>query len=100
MYLDNKKIEINTIDNNWKFGSLITKRLQKRSGGYQNLDARGNQILINYRNSPSPQKIAQQIGLGDILNKKIAPTLIEDRVILIAVTASSVQDFHDTPIRF
>ncbi|MDJ0679466.1 MAG: CHASE2 domain-containing protein [Xenococcaceae cyanobacterium MO_167.B52] len=97
LYLDDKEIEINTIDNNWKFGSLITRRLEKRSGGYQNLDARGNQILINYRNSPSPQKIAQQIGLGDILNKKIAPTLIEDRVILIAVTASSVQDSHDTP---
>ncbi|MDJ0649917.1 MAG: CHASE2 domain-containing protein, partial [Xenococcaceae cyanobacterium MO_188.B19] len=97
LYLDNKKIEINTIDNKWKFGSLIAKRLQKRSGGYQNLDARGNQILINYRNTHNPQKIVQQIGLGDILNKKIAPTLIEDRVILIAVTASSVQDSHDTP---
>ncbi len=75
----------------------MTKKLQKRSAGYQKLDARGNQILINYRHTRDPQKIAQQITLGNILNKKIDRTLIQDRIVLIGVTASSIQDVHDTP---
>lgn len=98
LYLENKNIEINTIDNDWQFSSVISKRLQKYSSGYQNLDARGNQILINYRNTRNPHKIAPQITLGDILNQQeLDSNLIKDRIILIAVTASSVQDYHDTP---
>ncbi|MGK7952469.1 MAG: CHASE2 domain-containing protein [Xenococcaceae cyanobacterium] len=95
LYLEDKGIAIDTIDNNWQFGSVVTQRLQKRSGGYQNLDGRGNQILINYRSLP--QQLAEKVSLGDILNNQIDRTLIQDRVILIGVTASSVQDWHDTP---
>ena len=69
LYLKDRGIAIDTIDNNWQFGSVVTQRLQKRSGGYQNLDGRGNQILINYRHNP--QQIAEQVSLGDILNDKI-----------------------------
>ncbi len=95
LYLEDRGIAIDTIDNNWQFGSVVTQRLQKLSGGYQNLDGRGNQILINYRHNP--QQIAEKVSLGDILNNQIDRTLIQDRVILIGVTASSVQDWHDTP---
>lgn len=98
LYLSDRNIPINTVDNNWQFGSLITQRLQKRTGGYQNLDARGNQILINYRNTKNPQKVAPQVSLADILDStKIDADLIKNRIILIGVTASSVQDWHDTP---
>lgn len=97
LYLEDKKIAISTVNNNWQFGSIVTQRLQKRSGGYQNLDGRGNQILINYRHTQNPQQIAEKVSLGDILNDKIDPSLIQDRVVFIGVIASSVQDWHDTP---
>ena len=99
LYLEDREIAIKTIKDNWQFGSLVTKRLKQRSGGYQNLDAQGNQLLINFRNTPDPEQIAPEISLGDILNQKVnfEPTLIKDRVVLICVTAPSVQDFHDTP---
>lgn len=99
LYLEDRQIAIKTIKDNWQFGSLVTKRLQQSNGGYQNLDAQGNQLLINYRNTLDPEQIAPEISLGDILNQNesFEPTLIKDRVVLICVTAPSVQDFHDTP---
>jgi CHASE2 domain-containing sensor protein len=99
-YLNNKKIPVNTFKNEWKFGSLITNRLENNSGGYQNLDAAGTQILINYRHLQEPEKIAQQITLRDVLNENketFDPNWIKDRVILIGVVASSIQDSNSTP---
>ena len=99
LYLEDEGIAIETVEDNWQFGSLVTKRLQKRSGGYQNLDARGNQLLINYRHTADPMQIARQFSLTDIINqnKNFNPNLVKDKVILIGVTAHDVRDEHDTP---
>ena len=99
-YFNGRKIPVVTVKNEWKFGSLITNRLEKHSGGYKNLDAAGNQILINYRSIREPQKIAQQVNLRDILNENkdnFDQNWIKDRVVLIGVVASSIQDSHQTP---
>ncbi|NEP02749.1 MAG: CHASE2 domain-containing protein [Symploca sp. SIO2E9] len=95
-YLSAKDIPVETIGKDWKFGSIVTKRLQSRSGGYQNLDAKGNQLLINYRNT---LQIAQQVTVRDVLDDSeyFNPAWVKDRVILIGVTAESVPDIHDTP---
>ena len=69
------------------------KRLEPRSGGYQNLDARGNQVLINYRATP---QIAQRVTIEDVLTGKLEPEWVKDRVVFIGITAPSVQDYHDT----
>lgn len=99
LYFEAKGITVSTTENNWQFDSLLTKRLQKHSGGYQNLDSRGNQVLINYRHTSDPQRITRQVSVGDILNQNnnFDLSLIKDRVVLIGVTAASVQDLHDTP---
>jgi CHASE2 domain-containing sensor protein len=83
-----------TPEQNWQFGNVVFKRLESRSGGYQNLDARGNQVLINYR--PTPQ-IAQQVTVEEVLTGKLDPKWVKDRVVLIGVVAPSIQDYHDTP---
>lgn len=95
-YLKSQQIPVTTIDKNWKFGNTIIKRLQTRSGGYQNLDASGNQLLINYRNTPI---IAQQITIRDILenSNKFNPNWVKNRIVLIGITATSIRDIHDTP---
>src|SRR5919199_3322061 len=94
-YLKAKGIAAKTTsEKNWQFKSVVFKRLEPRSGGYQNLDARGNQVLINYR-ATSP--IAQQVTINDVLTGKLKPESVRNRVVLIGVTAPSVQDYHDTP---
>ncbi|MFB8792150.1 MAG: CHASE2 domain-containing protein [Potamolinea sp.] len=81
-------------EQNWQFGSVVFKRLESHSGGYQNLDARGNQVLINYRATP---QIAQQVTIEEVLSGKLEPEWVKDRVVLIGVTAASIQDYHHTP---
>ena len=75
--------------------SVVFHRLSSRSGGYQNLDAGGSQILINYRLASN---IAQQVSVRDVMEEKIDSSWIKDRMILIGVVASSIQDDHKTSI--
>ena len=94
-FLEAKGIPITvTPENDWKFGSSVFKSLETHAGGYQKLDARGNQVLLNYRSSA---EIAQQVTVTDVLNNQIDPTWVKNRVVLVGVTADSVQDDHDTP---
>ena len=85
-----------TIDKSLQFGSTVLPRLQPRTGGYQPADARGSQILLNYRASPTPQAIAQQATLTQVLNGQINPNIIKDRLVLIGVS-SPLNDNWATP---
>lgn len=98
-YLNAKGISVKAQADDWMFGSILAKRSETRSGGYQNLDAGGNQLLLHYRNTPDPEKIAQQVTFRDVLNgsDRFDPAWVKERVVLIGVTAASIQDFHDTP---
>lgn len=91
---------ITTVENDWKFGAIIVKRLEKHSGGYQHLDAKGNQLLIHYRRTSDPTKIAPQVTVRDVLtnSNKFDPDWVKNRIVLIAMTASSDTDIHDTPL--
>nr|WP_242046889.1 CHASE2 domain-containing protein [Fischerella sp. FACHB-380] len=94
-YLKANKIPVSiTVDKDWQFGKVVFRRLQSHSGGYQNLDARGNQILINYR---AHSQIARRISIEEILTGKFEPEWINNKVVLIGVSAASVQDNHTTP---
>ena len=94
-YFFHRNIPITTVDNNWQFGSKVINRLVNGSAGYQKFDPRGNQLLISYRRTP---QLAQQVTIRDILDERetFDPNWIEDRIILIGVTAKSVPDVHDT----
>ncbi len=75
-------------------GSAKFKQLAPHTGGYQQLDARGYQVLLNYRASGVA---ATQITLADLLNDSIDANLLRDRVILIGTTAKSFKDYLPTP---
>lgn len=96
-YLINQEIKVEVVGDSWQFGNVIFKPLKNRSGGYQKLDGRGNQLLINYRNTP---QIAQQLTIRDILagQEYFNPNWIKDRIVLIGMIADSVPDVHDTPL--
>lgn len=53
-------------------------------GGYRQLDDRGFQTLLNYRAS---RQVAQQVTLTDVLSGQVNPEWVQDRIVLIGVTA-------------
>jgi CHASE2 domain-containing sensor protein len=86
-----------TPEKNLQLGSTIFKRMTSRTGGYQPIDARGSQVLLNYRSLSSPDKIAPQVTLTEVLSDRLNPQAVKDRVILIGVTANSAGDYWATP---
>ncbi|MEA5626048.1 CHASE2 domain-containing protein [Nostoc sp. UHCC 0251] len=80
-----------TPEGNLQLGKTIFPNLKSRTGGYQNIDANGGQILLNYRSST---QVAEQVKLTQFLSRPINPSAIKDRIILIGVTAKG--DSPDT----
>jgi CHASE2 domain-containing sensor protein len=80
-----------------QLGNVVFRQLRAHMGGYQQLDDGGYQILLNYRFSPSPQEVAEQVSLEDVLTGKVNPEAVKNRIILIGVTAASAGDNFFTP---
>jgi CHASE2 domain-containing sensor protein/two-component sensor histidine kinase len=92
MYLRAEGIEFQHGDrasNPIEFGSVVLPRFRSNTGGYTKAKAGGNQILLNFRASPQPFKI---VSLTDILSGKVRSSQIRDRIVLIGMTATSVND--------
>ncbi|XGV96991.1 MAG: CHASE2 domain-containing protein [Leptolyngbya sp. BL-A-14] len=68
------------------FGSVELPRFRANTGGYVRADAGGNQILLNFRSHPSPFPV---VSMTDVLQGKVKPEQIRDRIVLIGVTASN-----------
>ncbi|OKH30839.1 adenylate cyclase [[Phormidium ambiguum] IAM M-71] len=72
-----------------QLGQTIFRTLEKDSGGYQQIDPRGHQIMLNYR---STSQIAPRITLTEALNNEFNPNLIKNRIVLIGTIAPSFND--------
>jgi adenylate cyclase len=79
---------------NFVLGKAIFSPLKSNSGGYQRIDAGGEQILLNYRSAQYP---AEVVTLNQVLQNQVNPALIQDRIVLIGSTAPSVKDLFFTP---
>lgn len=75
-------------------GKATLKPIDGSIGAYRQVDASGYQIMLDYRrgNSPTPT-----VTLNDVLQGKVDPKLIKDKVILIGVSAPSLRDSFYTP---
>lgn len=80
-----------------QLGSTVFPALGPRSGGYQGIDTGGHQILLHYRALTTPDQIAPRISLREMLNGQINPATVEDKVVIIGVTAASAGDDWSTP---
>ena len=84
-------------DGSLVLGEATFPPLQSRSGGYQPIDARGYQTMLNYRALSTPSAIADRVSLTQVLNNQVNPEAIADRIVLIGVTAHSLSDDWATP---
>ncbi|BDA76467.1 similar to adenylate cyclase (plasmid) [Calothrix sp. PCC 7716] len=93
IYLENQGIKLDNVEGDeygMKFGSVKLERFLSNSGGYIRADAKGSQILINFRSHPQP---FNTVSLTDVLNKKIAPEKIRNKIVLIGITSPSAKDY-------
>lgn len=94
-YLADQQLTVKPVDHKaLQIGDQVFPTLNKDSGGYQSLDDRGYQIMLNYR---SGNAAARQVTLGDVLNGRVDPTWVKDKLVLIGTTAPSVKDLFVTP---
>ena len=77
-----------------KLGRGTFIRFQENDGGYVRADGGGYQILLNYRGT---QENFEIVSMTDILEDRIPPDMMRDRLVLIGTTAQSLNDLFYTP---
>jgi CHASE2 domain-containing sensor protein len=75
-------------------GNQVFRQINGKTGGYQQVDAGGSQILLNYRATP---QIADTISLSQILAGQVDPNSVKDRIVLIGLTSDDTADTWRTP---
>lgn len=76
-----------------QIGSTAFRPLSSHAGGYQSVDAASYQIMLNYRD---PADI-HQVSLLDVLEGRVAPGWVRDRIVLIGYTSQIAKDSFLTP---
>jgi len=99
-YLVAKGVEPSfTPGGDFRLGDTVFRRLRRRTGAYQGIDANGGQILLNYRMG---EAIADTVALRDVLSGRVPAPAMErtfrDRVVMIGVTAKTAPDQWQTPL--
>ncbi|PZO36749.1 MAG: diguanylate cyclase [Pseudanabaena frigida] len=94
-YLKDKGIEPQSSQEGYlQLGKTIFKPLENTDGGYIRTDAGGYQIMMNYHGTSLKFR---QVSLEDILENRISPTLLRDRIVLIGAQTPSLNDIFYTP---
>ncbi|CAN1211233.1 Adenylate/guanylate cyclase with Chase sensor [Tumidithrix helvetica PCC 7403] len=97
IYLENtpiKKIDFNRDKKEFSVGNQIIPRITTNYGAYRSDDGGGYQTLINYRGK---ERSFTHISAVDVLEGKVNPEQLRDRVVLVGVTAVSLKDNFPTP---
>ncbi|MGA9381506.1 MAG: CHASE2 domain-containing protein, partial [Phormidium sp.] len=84
----------------WQTEKVVFKKLATRTGGYQNLDGKSNQILINYRSPWGQQKISKSLSLTQLLEAETdsqLKQLVNNKIVLVGYTAPIAKDDFNTP---
>lgn len=94
-YLEKQGISYNfTKNQELQIGKTLFPRLDTNAGGYEDTDANGYQILLNYRH---PHHLAKQVTLTEVLTDQVNPDWVEDRLVIIGTTANSIHPGFYTP---
>lgn len=80
--------------NRWQLGGTEFVPFEANDGGYIRADARGFQLLLNYR---GPSSSFETVSLMDVLDDRVPPDWGRDRIILIGQVSESAKDLFFTP---
>ena len=95
LYLRNQGIEPELTPNNEvKLGAATFPPFSANDGSYVGAQAGGYQVLLNYR---STIQHFQTVTLTEVLEKKVPPGVMRDRIVLIGATAESLKDLFYVP---
>ncbi|HEY9838203.1 MAG TPA: CHASE2 domain-containing protein, partial [Vampirovibrionales bacterium] len=97
MYLEAEGIALEAVDSDsseLQLGQARFIPLEGNEGGYVRADTGGYQIFLNYKGT---EQNFHQISMRDILSSRIPPDLLRDRIVLVGVTAESLNDLFLTP---
>ncbi|MFB2892918.1 EAL domain-containing protein [Aerosakkonemataceae cyanobacterium BLCC-F50] len=94
-YLQGRHFDLKAEPHQLRLGKKIFPNIDPDSGGYQNIDTGGYQILLKYRSRS--QNIASQVTLTQILNGEVDPALVKDKIVIIGTVAPSQKDLFFTP---
>ncbi len=75
-------------------GDTTIRPIGPNEGGYVAADARGYQFFLDFGKATAPLR---EIPLMSLLSGKVSPADIQDKIVIIGVTAHSVKDFFYTP---
>jgi adenylate cyclase len=90
---NNIQIEL-TPDNLVKAGSVTFPAFSPNDGGYVRADAGGYQVILNYRGEVQRFK---SVTMTEVLEKRIPPNMLHDRIVLLGATAESLKDLFYVP---
>jgi diguanylate cyclase (GGDEF)-like protein len=93
-YFKDHHLSLHPTPNALQLGTMTIAPLEPTSGGYQTADTRGYQILLNYRRR---QQVAPAITLSEVLDNRINPAWVKDKIVLIGTIAPSLKDEFYTP---
>ncbi|NRB08642.1 MAG: EAL domain-containing protein [Richelia sp.] len=93
-YLQKDDSSIRVVQDGLYVGKQFFPRLVSNSGGYENLDYGGRQILIRWN---SPHKSIRKVSLSEVLAGEVDTNWIKDKIVLIGTTAPSGKDLFLTP---
>ncbi len=94
-YLAKEGIKFDITDEGYlQLGKIVFKPIDIPTGGYQQFDAKGHQILLNYRSS---REVAKQVTVAQVLNNQLDPNLVKDKIVLIGVDSQGAKDYFLTP---
>ena len=77
-----------------RLGQVTFRPLEANDGPYVRADPAGYQFLIDYKGGANPFRT---FSLTDVLEKRVPPDALRDRIVLVGVSADSVKDFFLTP---
>ena len=95
IYLEDEALyaeQTNAGDLAWE--NTVIRGLGQYSGGYANTGAVDYQVMLNYR---APRDAVRQVSLSEVLENRVDPEWIRDRIILVGYTSPVVGDISTTP---
>jgi adenylate cyclase len=76
-----------------KLGKTVFVPFEENDGGYIRADAGGYQILLNFKGAAP----FDTVSMIDVLEDRVPPSLVRDRIVLIGSRAPSLKDLFYTP---